>query len=157
MNATEAKLSSPEVVDLTPEEARKGLLEIFAKAAHVGGPLKPEAWTFCQCCGSQYINSKGEVGNSTISQWIKPGFGEVEAYYKKRYGVDGRTRVGAVAWDNMLKLGDRKNLPGITAAYLPLKEAITILYDEAHAPQAQGYEINDKDQGHVVSVLWTDA
>jgi hypothetical protein len=111
--------------------------------------------TFCACCGSQLVNDKGEYCVSALGLVnLREG---PKALYVNKYGPDVETRFGAVSWRDMMNKADRRNKPGVTCAALPLEQALELLFDDENRHLGEGYEINDPDQGHVISIVWKNA
>lgn len=149
--------SVPAEKSMSEGAARQDLLDIFRKSPSYGGPLNfTNGWTFCACCGSQYMNNEGRIGIAAIPGWIRPSSDGAEArkLLNDKYGPLAVERYGKFAYEDTIRKYNRFNKPGVTVAALPVTEAIKIMYDEQKCLIAEGYEIHDKDQGHVVSVIW---
>lgn len=122
-----------------------------------GGALNPSAMTFCQCCGSQYLDENGLIYNSKTSGHHGPTAADVEAHYAKKYGINWRGRFAPTSCDAMVLQGTRVNKPGVTIAYMGVKQALDILYpDPEWGKLADGYEIHDPSFSHPVSVVWVN-
>lgn len=149
--------SAPAEKQMTPGEARQDLMTLFKKSHSYGGPLNFKAgWTFCACCGSQYMNEEGRVGIAHIPGWVLPSLNgeDAEKNLQSRYGADVKERFSKLDYENTLRIYNRYNKPGVTVAAMEAEKAIAVLYDETKRKIAEGYEIHDEDQGHVVSVIW---
>lgn len=146
---------------VTPSKPEK-IEELGAWLKHhqgsYGGVLNPPAMTFCQCCGSQYLDENGLIYNSKTSGHHGPTSEDVEAFYAKKYGPMYRTRFGSAQLTAMIEPAVRINKPGVTIAYMAKDKALDYLYrDPALRKLANGYEINDPAFKHPVSVLWVTA
>jgi len=156
----ESTLESPSAPAKVVENPRDDLLEIFKKGNHFGGELAPENYTFCSCCGAQFLKANGTIPNSGLSGDCGPSKEDVEVYYENRYGSQWRERIsydGQRAAELMVAKNARRNKPGVTFAFMELNKAIELLFDEEHRHLADGYEIKDEDQGRTCSVVWMNA
>lgn len=150
----EATLQSPPA-PAKEADPRAELLRITGyNRSHIGGPMVAENWTFCSCCGSQYLKADGTVG--TGQMWAPPDKEGVMAAFEKTWGPRWKERLGE-AWETQVTKVQRLNKPGVTFAFMDKDKAISILYDEEHRHLADGYNIDDKDQGHICSVVWMNA
>lgn len=159
MESTVVSPSAPADVADPGVEARKLFLTLFggSDANNVrGGRLNPELWTWCACCGSQFMKEDGTIGHSAHMKWMKPTMEEADKILKVSYGPLFKERLGD-AYEATAKKLSRHNAPGVTFAFMPKDAALDILYSGDYRVIADGYEISDKDQGKPVSVLWLNA
>lgn len=159
--ATNTVPSQSVSAEKTPEQARATLQKIIVRFP---GYIQPVAMaetnlgTFCSCCGSQVINHEGKIHVSTEILNLEDGHKIGESHYKRMYGPDAEKRFAVAEWQRMMQQYERRNRPGVTLSFLPKEETLSRLYTDPKLRDiAEGYEISDKDEKYVTSVLWVNA
>ena len=161
-----AVLESPPATADAEAEARADLLGILKTCTHFGGVpvIAPGRHTWSACCGSLILDREGCVGNSTLNTFVGPAQKDIEHFYEKQYGERWKERLWPSGRYNyypepntleeLLIKNTRRNTTGVIFAHMDKDKAIEIMYDEKHRELAEGYNIDDKDQGYVCSVIW---
>jgi hypothetical protein len=158
--------SPPATAEDEAAAARADLLALLKACPHYGyaPQLIAGRWTWSACCGSLIMNKDGKVGNSALGNWVAPSLEGVQEHYAAKYGELWKERVwpsGRYSYypepatlEDFLNKGVRQNCTGVVFAHMDKEKAVEIMYDEEHRKFAEGYDIDDKEQGYVCSVIW---